>query len=155
MKRYQQNSLVFIGVAFLVRCVTATGSTPEPGPDIAPVMAAERAWADAVKNRDHKRAETILADEFILTGPVPARTSIRQVTTKDVWLENLARITVNRFDLVEPHVMIHGETAVVTLRAKLDWSIGDRKLPSDYLLTDVWVRRAGRWQVLMRVSEPK
>ena len=155
MKPHQPNYLVIIGVVFLVRCGTATSSTSGLSSEIAPVIAAEREWADVVKNRDRTRAEAILADEFILTGPVPARVSTRQVTTKEVWLENLARITVTRFELIEPHVVIHGETAVATLRAKLDWSIGDRKLPSDYLLTDVWVRRGGRWQVVLRVSEPK
>ena len=126
-----------------------------PDDDVKAVIAAERQWADVVTNRDRSRAEAILADEFMLTGPEAGRVSTGRVTTKDVWLANLPNVEVKRFDMLNPVVNVHGNTAVVTMSATLDWAIAGKKLPSDYLLTDVWVKRSNGWQVLLRVSEPK
>lgn len=136
-----------------IACATAT--RPRGTSDEDWVVAAEREWADAVKTRDRARAEQILADEFVLTGPATQRLSTRRVTTKGVWLDTLARLEVRHFDLIEPRVLMHGDTAVVNLRASIDWSLGERKLPSDYLLTDVWIKRDGRWQVVLRSSQPR
>ena len=118
------------------------------------IVEAEREWADVVTRRDRAAADRILADEFRLTGPELERLSTGQATTKENWLETLPFIEVRVFDLSDIEVRVYGRAAVAFVRARLDWSIRGRPLPSRYMLTDLWVRREGRWQVVTRVSEP-
>ena len=35
-----------------------------------------------------------------------------------------------------------------------DWALDGKPLPPEYRITDDWVWREGRWQVVSRVSEP-
>jgi len=118
------------------------------------LLNAEREWADVVMRRDKVAADRILADEFRLTGPELQRLSTGRATTKDVWLETLQFIDARSFDFSDAQITLYGRAAVVFVRATLDWSIQGRPLPSNYMLTDLWVNRDGRWQVVTRVSEP-
>jgi ketosteroid isomerase-like protein len=118
------------------------------------ILDAEREWADVVMRNDKVAADRILADEFRLTGPDLQRLSTGQAATKDIWLETLRLIDTQSFDLSDAQITVYGSAAVVFVRATIDWSIQGRPLPSHYRLTDLWVNRDGRWQVLTRVSEP-
>lgn len=118
------------------------------------IIDAEREWADVVIRRDTVSADRILSDEFRLTGPQLERLSTGGVTTKDVWLAKLHLIDIRSFDLGDMQITVFGSAAVALVRATLDWSIDGRQLPSSYMLTDLWVKRDGRWQVVTRVSEP-
>ena len=118
------------------------------------LLDAEREWADVVMRQDKVAANSILADEFRLTGPELQRLSTGRAATKDVWLETLQLIDTRSFNLSDAQITIYGRAAVVFVRATIDWSIQGRPLPSLYMLTDLWVKREGRWQVVTRLSEP-
>lgn len=118
------------------------------------LLDAEREWADVVMRQDKVAAASILADEFRLTGPELQRLSTGRAATKDVWLETLQLIDTRSFNLSDAQITIYGRAAVVFVRATIDWSIQGRPLPSLYMLTDLWVKREGRWQVVTRLSEP-
>ena len=115
---------------------------------------AEREWADAVMRKDTVAANIILADEFRLTGPELQRLATGRAATKEVWMQTLPLIDTKSFDFSDMQVTVFGSAAVAFVRATLDWSIQGRPLPSRYRLTDLWVNREGRWQVVTRVSEP-
>jgi ketosteroid isomerase-like protein len=118
------------------------------------LLDAEREWADVVMRKDKVAADRILADEFRLTGPELQRLSTGRAATKDAWLETLPLIDTRSFDLSDAQITVYGSAAVVFVRATIDWSIQGRPLPSRYMLTDLWVKREGRWQVVTRLSEP-
>jgi ketosteroid isomerase-like protein len=118
------------------------------------LLEAEREWADVVMRKDKVAADSILADEFRLTGPELQRLSTGRAATKDVWLETLPLIDTRSFNLSDAQITVYGRAAVVFVRATIDWSIQGRPLPSHYMLTDLWVQREGRWQVVTRLSEP-
>ena len=118
------------------------------------IIVAEREWADAVVRNDAVAANVILADEFRLTGPELQRLSTGRAATKEVWMQTLPLIDTKSFDFTDTQVTVFGSVAVAFIHATLDWSIQGRPLPSRYRLTDLWVNRDGRWQVLTRVSEP-
>lgn len=118
------------------------------------LLDAEREWADVVMRQDKVAAGSILADEFRLTGPELQRLSTGRAATKDVWLETLQLIDTRSFNLSDAQITVYGRAAVVFVRATIDWSIQGRPLPSHYMLTDLWVKREGRWQVVTRLSEP-
>jgi ketosteroid isomerase-like protein len=118
------------------------------------IVEAEKEWADVVMRKDKHAADMILADEFTLTGPELQRISTGRAATKDVWMETLPLIEVRSFDLNDMQITVYGSAAVAFVSAMLDWSIQGRPLPSRYMLTDLWVKREGRWKVVTRVSEP-
>ena len=118
------------------------------------ILDAEREWADVVMRRDRVAADKIVADEFRLTGPELQRLSTGRAATKDIWMETLGLLDVQSFDLSDAQITVYGSAAVAFVRATIDWSIQGRPLPSRYMLTDLWVMREGRWQVVTRVSEP-
>jgi len=63
-------------------------------------------------------------------------------------------MTWDSYDLSEIEVISWGNVAVVRARHTItNWRIGDRAAPPDYRVTDSWVRRDGRWQLISRVSE--
>ena len=115
---------------------------------------AEVAWAEAVRRKDKVAADQLVADEFRLTGPELHRLSTGRAATKDMWMLTLERIDVQSFALRDIQVTTFGSSAVAFVQATIVWSIEGRALPSEYLLTDLWVKRDGRWQVVTRISEP-
>lgn len=117
------------------------------------ILDAERNWIEVIKRKDKVAAGSILADEFRLIGPELERLSTGRATTKDLWLATLPLIDVQSFDFNDVQITVSGRAAVAYIRATLDWSIEGRTLPSSYMLTDLWVMRDGRWQVVTRVSE--
>lgn len=118
------------------------------------ILDAEREWANVVIHKDKLAADKILADEFRLTGPELQRLSTGRAATKDVWLGTLEFLDVQSFDLSDMQITLYGSAAVAFVRATMDWSIQGRPLPGRYMLTDLWVKREGRWQVVTRISEP-
>jgi ketosteroid isomerase-like protein len=128
--------------------------TTTRAPEENEILEAEQNWVDVIKRNDRDAAALVLADEFRLTGPQLERLSTGRAATKDLWLSTLPMIETRAFEFNEVQITVYGSVAVFFVRASLDWSIQGRKLPSNYMLTDLWVNREGRWQVVTRVSEP-
>jgi ketosteroid isomerase-like protein len=101
----------------------------------------------AVQNRDVATVERILAGEFTLTTGRPGA----EVRSRDEWLDvTRDRYTLDSydFDWIEPRV--YGHVAVVRSRYHQTGTLDRDDRTSAYLMTDVWVRRAGRWQIVTR-----
>lgn len=116
----------------------------------------EQEWTDAMRNHDFDSLEQIMAAEFRLTFVLLMDRPGKPETTRERWLENLKHMTVGNIEMHDQHVTMQGESvAVVRMRMTLhDWKIFDHQLGPDYDLTDIWVLRDGRWQVINRISEP-
>ena len=115
------------------------------------VERAERDWMDAAFRKDLAACERYLAAEFTMV------TSRGSLTDRAQWLTNLRdnsrRSEPPQFpDMV---VRVYGDAAVVTARALNPGATfaGQAWSPENYI-TDVWVRRDGRWQVVRRHSSP-
>jgi ketosteroid isomerase-like protein len=113
--------------------------------DRAELIGLQEDWMQAWIRRDHKALESILSDDFTLTS----------VTTDDLvdrksWLEALERVIGTEFRYVSFHVQLYGDAAVVKSRASQKARIDGKPWEGEFLLTDVWIRRAGRWKVVAR-----
>ena len=110
------------------------------------VEAAERAWMDAWLHRDNETCSEILDEGFVLTSATGV------LMGKAEWLDKAAgafsgsefnwlSIIVRKIapDVAVAHVK---SSQVATIQGK-DWS-------GVFLMTDVWVKRAGRWRVTAR-----
>lgn len=103
---------------------------------------------DAVVRHDRERLEELLAAEFTLNGAAG-------VLDRDEFLEAAAgpyRIDEFSYDELDPEV--YGNTAVCVSRYRQVARLDGRDVSGDLHMTDVWVRRDGRWQIVRRHASP-
>lgn len=112
------------------------------------LVALEDQWMDAWRRRDREACDRILAEEFLLTSSLGG-----EVFNKAQWLEGaMGPIECQSFSFDKVDVRVYGDAAVVhseyaqraTARGQ-DWS-------GRFRITDVWVKRDDRWQVVARHS---
>lgn len=115
------------------------------------MVACERAWAEAFVTGDYDPLQALLAPEFKLVG-------VRSTGASDIpraqWFAMLPSMRFLRFEQEVTAVDLFGDTALATVEGywRVDW--GERVIDENFFLTDVWVRPAGRWQVVRRHSSP-
>ncbi len=109
-----------------------------------------------MRGHDFAALEGILAAEFRLTFVESSDRPGKPEVTREQWLENLKQMTFGPVEMRGMRVTMQGErVAAVRMRMTLEeWKFGDSLIPPEYDLTDVWVHRDGRWQVVNRISEP-
>ena len=112
--------------------------------DAAAVLALDEQRFDAQVAGDKARLEVLLADELHYTH------SNASVDTKASYIESIVsgRVRYRQIDRSGQNATVIGDTAVCTGAATLHVTAGghDRTLVLRY--TDVWVRRAGAWQMV-------
>ena len=103
-------------------------------------------WMHAITTRDRAALEAFLAPEFRLT-------SVRsdQWIGRDEWLElSMNAVEMESFTVEAMEVAMLGEAAVVWSRVSQRARVGGDDWSDRFMLTDVWVRRVDRWQVVAR-----
>jgi len=105
------------------------------------------AWMDAWRRQDREALEAILAPEFTLTS---ARTD--QIADRATWLGMLDRVKNESFEYSDFRIDVFGDAAVVKSRLSQVARVDDEPWNATFMLTDVWIRRGGRWQVVARHS---
>ena len=105
------------------------------------------AWMDAWRRHDRAALEGILAPEFTLTS---ARTD--QIADRATWLKMLDRVKNESFEYSDFRIDIFRDAAVVRSRLSQVASVDGRPWNASFMLTDVWIRRNGTWQVVARHS---
>jgi len=109
------------------------------------IQALERRWMQAWVEGDLDTCAAVLADDFVLT-------SARGVLMpKATWLANAGTVfRCTSFEWLELIVRPFGDVAVVHGRSRQSASVGDQDWSGEFLVTDVWARRADVWQVVAR-----
>ena len=105
-------------------------------------------WRRAIEASDADDAAAVLADEFMLTsegGTAPQM-------LRSEWLKALPELETSSFEVDVHDAREFGNVAVVASRATWSARWGDRDLSGVYAMTDVFVRRDGRWLAAWRVS---
>jgi hypothetical protein len=98
----------------------------------------------AVQDHDRGRLEGLLAQEFTLLGAAGE-------LDRDALLEAAAgayRIDDFAYEEIDPEV--YGNTALVVSRYRQRGRFDGRDVSARMHVTDVWVRRDGRWQIVRR-----
>jgi ketosteroid isomerase-like protein len=137
-------------IAFAVSTLLAAGAPSPEDPELFSRL--EHVWMNAVKNRDLATLETILAPEFHLTIAVAGQPLWEG--TRESYLEKCRGwYVIHSFEFHEVRPLVHGDIAVVTSRYSQKATLGGTQDRSgEFLLTDVWRKRDGRWQVAVRYS---
>jgi uncharacterized protein (TIGR02246 family) len=112
----------------------------------AEIARLEEEWMQAWVRKDLAACDRILAEDFILTSArgvlLPKRDWIAHATwafhcERFRWEDIRVRL------LADDVAVVHGRSHQSATAAGQDWS-------GVFLLTDVWARREGRWQVVVR-----
>ena len=111
----------------------------------------QRDWAEAVQRRDMAALEQLLGEEFTLTTGRKGAEVRRRQEWLDVTRESYE---VDQWAYEEMDVRVYGEAAVVRSRYRQTGRVGGADRTGVYLMTDVWVRRNGRWQAVTRHISP-
>ena len=62
---------------------------------------------------------------------------------------------IDEFAYSEIDPEVYGNTAVVVSRYRQQARLGDRDASGNLRITDIWVRRDGRWQIVRRHATPE
>jgi hypothetical protein len=110
------------------------------------LIKAENEEIEALKQHDESGLRRILADEFTFVGSRPTG----ERTHKDRYIDNNLQYTWNSYNFSDFFIRVYGLTAVVNCRFNRQIVSAERESTGDYLFTDVWVKRSGRWQLVAR-----
>ena len=115
------------------------------------LISLQHEWMEAVKRRDIEFLERLLGPEFVLfTGRPGIETRTRQQyldVTRD-------RYTLDSFEYVALDVHTYGDFGLVRSRYSQRGRMDDKERNQAFLMTDVWVKRDGRWQAVSRHISP-
>jgi ketosteroid isomerase-like protein len=107
----------------------------------------ERRFMKATRERDAEFLERHLGEEFTLTTGRPGA----EVRVRSEWLEiTRESYVIDSFDFEELDVRVYGHVAVVSSRYRQVAHMGELDRNGRYVMTDVWIRRKGRWQLVCR-----
>ena len=153
-------SLMIIAAIALGGCSAVQPETASPSlaaqrpanaEDQAAIAALEADWSRAFLAKDYARIEEIVAPEFKLLG---WRDGELGTTNRQVWMANTRRFDFKVYETTLLDVVVVDDTAVATVAGNWTIGMGDRVRPnSRFLVTDTWVRRDGRWQVILRNAQ--
>jgi ketosteroid isomerase-like protein len=109
----------------------------------------ENEWARAWQLPDPAALENIVADDFTLIGS----SSKGEVVNKRQYIDStLKLVRGDGYSFERMNVRIYGDTAVINAQFQQRATFAGRDWSGEFLLTDVWVKRNGRWQVVARHS---
>ena len=103
-------------------------------------------WMEAVRRRDMAWLDHLLADDYVYTASGQGRVD------RDGWMEMVSVYTLQSFEFRQLDVRSYGDAAVVLCDYLQTGAVGGEARTGDFLITDTWVRRDGRWQVAARSS---
>lgn len=102
-----------------------------------------QALMQAVEKKDQQTLEALIAPEYSLQVPgSPERTG------RGEWISNAMKKDWSNFRYEHLAVRVDGDHATVT--SKLYFKIAPIPLMLDSGVVDIWIKRAGRWQVTAR-----
>lgn len=117
----------------------------------AEIAALEARWTAALIAKDETTLRDVLAPEFQLVG---IRSTGAAAVGRDPWLASARSIVFNDFATKTTSVEVFGDTALATVEGHWDIVFGGKPIKERFYVTDVWIRRDGRWQVVRRHSSP-
>ena len=135
---------LLIGCSPLTRPQMGTSQLSDPITAAAQVRQLEEDWVVAWGAQDYSFMERIMASEFKLASSGGAQGTT--FNNREGWLKNARGMAKLPFEAKVIDVIVAGDTAVATLEAR--WR-------RESFLTDTWVKRNGRWQVIFRHSAPR
>jgi ketosteroid isomerase-like protein len=114
------------------------------------LIALEHEWAQAVVHNDMEKLERIVGQEYTLAANnfPGGRTRL----SRQEWMATVSVYEVHSYEFRDSVIHSYGDAAVVLANLDLQGSVQGEDRSGSFALTDVWVKRDGRWQVVARSS---
>jgi len=133
---------------------SATAGPGAPAKAGSEFQALEQSWADAVKHQDGDKIDRLQADEYVFTGP----SGNLWTKTRELDTIKSGDLAIDAFELGDVTVRLYDNTAVVTFRIVWHGHFRETDISGPQRMTDVFVKRAGRWQCVAsqatRIPQP-
>ena len=111
----------------------------------------EYQWRDALIAKDEASLRRLIHPQFRLVG---IRSTGSVAVDLEQWIEALKRMDIASLEVRVTECVALESTMVATVDAQWRVRYLGQLIDERVLLTDVWVRENGRWQVLRRHSSP-
>ena len=125
-------------------CMPMLATAQEKSPDGTKILALEKKWTEAYKQRDISLLSSLLAEDFVIT--------VEDGSTygKEGYISHSAdsSVHVGVAESSELKVHMHGNVAVVTGAYHERGDSKGKNYEYRDRLTDVWMKIAGKWQVI-------
>jgi|SRR5579872_2728241 len=142
MKLIWREPLVFFFAIITVATAAGFQGRPATISDQQVLIQLERNWNAALQRRDVTFIGRVLADEYLVTTAEGQRgTRAQELALAAVFDQQIDSSTLDEFV-----VKVYGNTAVVWYTERLTGPKQGRRVELTTRYTDVFVRRAGRWQ---------
>jgi ketosteroid isomerase-like protein len=107
-------------------------------------------WMRAAARHDWELLDQILHPEFTLVSAM----SKGEVIPRDLWLKSIEEVTMDPESPAVRNfsVRVLGDVALLTYLYRHSGTILGEDWTRDFIMSDVWVRTADRWQVIRRHS---
>jgi len=132
--------LLIIGLVL----ASSASSIAQEKSDADTVRSLELKWTESYKQRSIDILSSLLADEFVIT------VEDGNIYSKAGYISHTAdsKVRVEVAEISDLKVRLHGNTAIVT-GSYHEKGVSEGK-PYEYhdRLTDVWIKSAGKWQVV-------
>ena len=95
-------------------------------------------WDQAIEERDEAAAAELLAAEFAFELVQP----VRNVMTREVWLEVLADYVVHEWDVEEQIIDVDGDYAATLRRVRMQATVMGEDRSGIFVISDMWRRHS-------------
>ena len=122
-------------------CFESVGSADSVEQEIAQL---EQQFSDAEVHKDIQRMSMLMADDLTDVeddGSIWTKPDIIKLFQSPATM--LERDTIS-----ELRIRQYGDTAIVTLLDSADFTVNGKDMGGEFRLTDVWVRRGSKWQLV-------
>ena len=111
----------------------------------------EQQWRDALIAKDEGAIRRLIHPQFKLVG---IRSTGSVAVSLDQWIDALKRMDIASLEVRVIECVALENTMVATVDAQWQVRYLGQLIDERVLLTDVWVRENGEWQVVRRHSSP-
>ena len=116
----------------------------------ADLEAAQHEWQDAIERRDVDAAAAVLHDDYAMVLVHPRPTHLNRQS----WLEMLPHYVVHEYAIHNQHTDVDGDHAAVMQQIYQRATVRGADRSGVFIITDLWRRVEGTWQVWKRHSTP-
>ena len=120
------------------------GAPPVQDRDSLELLRLEGVWNQAHVQGDTTTLARLWVEDLVVT--VPEMPVMSRADLLRFWRSGRSRIT--RYETTDLRVRVYANTAVVTGRLARERNFNGRVVTDDWRFMKVYVRRAGRWQVV-------
>jgi ketosteroid isomerase-like protein len=110
------------------------------------IRSRERDWIAAILDCDLARLQDLLAPGFVYTASNFGRLDRQE------WLDMVPTYHFTKFELADLAIQAYGDVVVTHGRVSQEAMMDDQVRTGTFLVTNVWVKRDGRWQAVARCS---